>query len=304
MKFGEKLQKLRKEKGMSQEELAVRLHVSRQAVSKWENDQGYPETEKMLMIGNIFSVTMDYLLKDEGGEQLPQEQGYYASRECVQGYLHQEKKTTLRIAAGTLLCILSGLPILVFPKQEDVMSIFSMIIIAMGIAIFISIAFDKDEYKILEQEPLYFEHDHLQELKKENDGLQKKYKRLIVGGLLLIFLACIIAIISEDVLHMEEGPLDAAYLLLIAIAVYMFIYAGTSMEAYELLVNNEEYRRKKKGERFSWLYYVTIGCAAIVYVGLGMLFGKEAWRTGWVIIALTWLVTYGIINGINMHGKK
>ena len=55
MKFGEKLQKLRKEKGMSQEELAARLHVSRQAVSKWENDQGYPETEKMLMIGNIFS---------------------------------------------------------------------------------------------------------------------------------------------------------------------------------------------------------------------------------------------------------
>ena len=40
MKFGEKLQKLRKEKGMSQEELAARLHVSRQAVSKWENDQG------------------------------------------------------------------------------------------------------------------------------------------------------------------------------------------------------------------------------------------------------------------------
>ena len=90
MKFGEKLQKLRKEKGMSQEELAARLHVSRQAVSKWENDQGYPETEKMLMIGNIFSVTMDYLLKDEGGDQ-PQEQGFYASRECVQGYLQQEK---------------------------------------------------------------------------------------------------------------------------------------------------------------------------------------------------------------------
>ena len=98
MKFGEKLQKLRKEKGMSQEELAARLHVSRQAVSKWENDQGYPETEKMLMIGNIFSVTMDYLLKDEGGEQ-PQEQGFYASRECVQGYL-QEKRIRCGLLSG------------------------------------------------------------------------------------------------------------------------------------------------------------------------------------------------------------
>lgn len=178
MKFGEKLQKLRKEKGMSQEELAARLHVSRQAVSKWENDQGYPETEKMLMIGNIFSVTMDYLLKDEGGDQ-PQEQGFYASRECVQGYLQQEKRITLRIAVGTLLCILSGLPILIFPQLEDVMSVFSMLIIALGIAVFVSLSFDKDEYKILKQEPLYFDHDYLQELKGEHDGLQKNSSVLL-----------------------------------------------------------------------------------------------------------------------------
>ena len=302
MKFGEKLQKLRKEKGMSQEELAARLHVSRQAVSKWENDQGYPETEKMLMIGNIFSVTMDYLLKDEGGDQ-PQEQGFYASRECVQGYLQQEKRIKLRIAVGTLLCILSGLPILIFPQLEDVMSVFSMLIIALGIAVFVSLSFDKDEYKILKQEPLYFDHDYLQELKGEHDGLQKKFKRLIIGGLLLIFLSCIIAMISEDVLHMEEGLLDAVYLLLISTAVFLFIYAGCSMDTYELLVDNETYRKKKHGERFSWLYYVTIGCASILYVGLGMLFGKEAWRTGWILIAVTWLVTYGIVSGISMRKK-
>ena len=302
MKFGEKLQKLRKEKGMSQEELAARLHVSRQAVSKWENDQGYPETEKMLMIGNIFSVTMDYLLKDEGGEQ-PQEQGFYASRECVQGYLQQEKRITLRIAVGTLLCILSGLPVLIYPQQEDVMSIFSMILIALGIAVLVSLSFDKNEYKILKQEPLYFDHDHLQELKEENDGLQKKFKRLIIAGLLLIFLSCIIAIISEDVLHMEKEPMDAGYLLLISIAVFLFIYAGCSMDTYELLVDNETYRKKKHGNRYSWLYYVTLGCASILYVGLGMLFGKEAWRTGWILIAVTWLVTYGIVSGINMRKK-
>lgn len=302
MKFGEKLQKLRKEKGMSQEELAARLHVSRQAVSKWENDQGYPETEKMLMIGNIFSVTMDYLLKDEGGEQ-PQEQGFYASRECVQGYLQQEKRITLRIAVGTLLCILSGLPVLIYPQQEDVMSIFSMILIALGIAVLVSLSFDKNEYKILKQEPLYFDHDHLQELKEENDGLQKKFKRLIIAGLLLIFLSCIIAIISEDVLHMEKAPMDAGYLLLISIAVFLFIYAECSMDTYELLVDNETYRKKKHGNRYSWLYYVTLGCASILYVGLGMLFGKEAWRTGWILIAVTWLVTYGIVSGINMRKK-
>ena len=50
MTFGEKIQKLRKEAGLSQEELSYQLGVSRQAVSKWERDNGYPETEKIVRI--------------------------------------------------------------------------------------------------------------------------------------------------------------------------------------------------------------------------------------------------------------
>lgn len=69
MTFGEKLFKLRKEKGLSQEQLAWQVNTTRQAVSKWENDQGFPETEKLMMLGNIFSVSIDYLLKN-GGEEL------------------------------------------------------------------------------------------------------------------------------------------------------------------------------------------------------------------------------------------
>ena len=66
MTFGEKLFKLRKEKGLSQEQLAWQVNTTRQAVSKWENDQGFPETEKLMMLGNIFSVSIDYLLKNGG----------------------------------------------------------------------------------------------------------------------------------------------------------------------------------------------------------------------------------------------
>ena len=60
MTFGEKIQKLRKEAGLSQEELAHRLKVSRQAVSKWERDSGYPETEKIIWMSSIFNVSADY----------------------------------------------------------------------------------------------------------------------------------------------------------------------------------------------------------------------------------------------------
>ena len=64
MKFNEKLQKMRKEKGLSQEALAEMLDVSRQAISKWESGQSYPETDKLIAISEIFGVTVDSLLKD------------------------------------------------------------------------------------------------------------------------------------------------------------------------------------------------------------------------------------------------
>lgn len=68
MKFNEKLLKLRKEKGYSQEELAQMLGVSRQAISKWEVSDSYPEIENVLEISKLFQVSTDYLLNDQQEE--------------------------------------------------------------------------------------------------------------------------------------------------------------------------------------------------------------------------------------------
>lgn len=65
MTFSEKLSILRKRRGMSQEQLAEMLDVSRQSVSKWEAQQALPETAKIIMIANIFNVSIDTLLKDD-----------------------------------------------------------------------------------------------------------------------------------------------------------------------------------------------------------------------------------------------
>ena len=68
MKFSEKLQSLRKEKGLSQEKLAELLSVSRQAVSKWESGQTYPEIEKLIVLSDLFEITLDDLLRDRDTE--------------------------------------------------------------------------------------------------------------------------------------------------------------------------------------------------------------------------------------------
>ena len=65
MTFGEKLQALRKAQGLSQEELAQRINVSRQALSKWESGASVPDTENVIALSRLFGVSTDYLLLDE-----------------------------------------------------------------------------------------------------------------------------------------------------------------------------------------------------------------------------------------------
>ena len=65
MEFNEKLQELRKQKGLTQEELAEQLYVSRTAVSKWESGRGYPGIDSIRAIAAFFSVTVDQLLSSD-----------------------------------------------------------------------------------------------------------------------------------------------------------------------------------------------------------------------------------------------
>ena len=80
MTLGEKIQKHRKEKRMSQEDLAALLGVSRQAVSKWELNDTIPDTENVIQLGRILGVSLDYLLiperesHDECGKTGPENQ--------------------------------------------------------------------------------------------------------------------------------------------------------------------------------------------------------------------------------------
>ncbi len=63
--LGEKIQRLRKEKGMSQEQLAAQLTISRQAISKWELGESVPDTDNIVQLSKLFGVSTDYLLNDE-----------------------------------------------------------------------------------------------------------------------------------------------------------------------------------------------------------------------------------------------
>lgn len=96
MTFGEKLQGLRQKAGMSQDALAEKLNVSRQAVSRWERDETMPETEKVIALADLFGVTTDYLLRQQAEERRETEtapSGREQKRDWVErlGYLAKTK---------------------------------------------------------------------------------------------------------------------------------------------------------------------------------------------------------------------
>lgn len=113
MDFQEKLQTLRRKHGMSQEKLAARLGVSRQAVSKWESGQSRPDTEKLVALGDVFGISIDSLIRDAQDV----EQGTGASN-SVHGfrmrYEYKSKKTLfglplVHIHFGTGLYVAKGI---------------------------------------------------------------------------------------------------------------------------------------------------------------------------------------------------
>ena len=129
MTFGEKIQKLRKEAGLSQEELSYQLGVSRQAISKWERDNGYPETEKIVRMSKIFNVTLDYLLNEDNIQtpEIVAEQGIYVSREMAEGFLLYQKRKYLKIAIA--VGIMVGNLALPFMFSDISMLLFMLILI-------------------------------------------------------------------------------------------------------------------------------------------------------------------------------
>lgn len=108
MTLGEKLQGLRAEVGLCQEELAERLGVSRQAVSKWELDKTVPDVKYIVALSELFGVTTDCLLKNAEAAP-PQSQPPFASPEAITEAIHQSSAPGLFDRACLLLAAGGGL---------------------------------------------------------------------------------------------------------------------------------------------------------------------------------------------------
>jgi len=125
MAVSEKLYTLRKKSGLSQEQLAEQLHVSRQAISKWELGNAIPESDKLIAISNYFSVSLDYLLKDDE----PSNNISQTDEEIVPLSVNRTQRILGIVACigGVICLIIWGLLSILNPTVSNQMSESSMI---------------------------------------------------------------------------------------------------------------------------------------------------------------------------------
>ncbi len=122
MNFQEKLVKLRKEKGMTQEELAFEVGVSRQSVSKWETGEAEPSVSTLLSLSQTFGVSVDYLI-GSAEELSPAPAIRQVSLTEANAFLAASRKNAFWLALATLLCILSPVCLILLAALSESESI-------------------------------------------------------------------------------------------------------------------------------------------------------------------------------------
>ena len=213
MILAEKITEARKKNGWSQEEMAEKLSVSRQAVSKWESAQSTPDLQKVLRLAEIFGVSTDYLLKDELKSETGTEILEYAAEESsvrsvsmeeANAFMEWRRKTGPTLAGAVALCIISPALLIFLAGLSDShienisenmatgagISVL-LLLVAAAVVIFVSYSIHGQQYEYLEKERIetaYGVTGLVQERKKDYEST---FTRGIAAGVTLCILAVI-----------------------------------------------------------------------------------------------------------------
>ena len=293
MAFDENLQNLRRMKGMSQEQLAEQLGVSRQAISKYESGNGYPETEKLIAICEIFDCSMDVLIKgkitaDSSGEK--------------KKYENLQNKFSKGIALGVGIILLGVTILLGFAgvanaattaALEERYAIMGVIVllccILIAVPTFIMLGIEEENFdKKYPQLPHFY-------TEEEVEKFDKKFIKAIAFGVALILVG-VIAMIALYGLRMvgEESTMPTVILMgCVTIAAPVFTYFGIQKEKYDIEKYNQMHSEegKKREEKSGKICGVIMLTATAIFLASGWLF--DSWKMNWVVFPIG-----GILCGI------
>ena len=323
MILADKIIRLRKKNGWSQEDLAEKMNVSRQAVSKWESAQTVPDLEKILTLGNLFGVTTDYLLKDEieseefssGGEDSAVRRLTLAE---ANEYLAWEEKSSLRIAAATFLCVFSPIPLVFlagaaeaakYGVTENMATLAGItmlfLLIAAAVAVFISCGFKSEPYKFLEKEMFDTEYGVTGMVSERQKAYRPTYVRCNIIGIVLCVLSPVPvvagAMTGDEFLTVVTV---CVLLLLVAVGAAFLVAAGVRWSGMQKILQSGDYApaEKKRNEREAALSAVYWTLATAAY--LGWSFTTGGWKETWIVWPVAGVLYAAVLNLYRLFTKN
>lgn len=314
MILADKIIHLRKKAGWSQEELAEKMDVSRQSISKWEGTTSIPDLNKIIKLSQIFGVSTDYLLKDnieqaeftgeDADENFPM-----IGLSSATDYIEENIKATNIIARGVIMCIYGIIPlILLMGLSEGEEAIVSepyaisigmaIILVVATIAVMLFIRADhlKRDHDMFEEGRFELEYGVKSVIKGRYEDFSKYYiNRLSIGvGL------CIISAIPLLVAGAFDAPdrllmMMLALLLAIAgVAVYILIPVASIKEVYMCILREDEYSLRYKKENAKVEKFAAFYWPIVVAIYLGWSLYTANWDITWVVWPVAGLVFAGI----------
>lgn len=285
MNFGENLQNLRKMSHISQEELAEKLNVSRQAISKWESNDCYPETEKLIKICEIFNCSMDTILK---GKVQKQNETTKTSYEKIMNNLSKG------IALGVFLILLGTTFLLgIISRSTDEQNIITGVIILLifvlfAIPIFIIRGLEIETFK--RKNPI-LENFYTSE---EIDKYDKVFSKALVISISIIILGVIVfmALYGFKIFNGNVIMQVSILMIFITISTPILVYHGIQKDKYDIEKHNKANNYIKVNEELlGKISGVIMIMATIIYFILGFIW--NLWKYNWLIYPIC-----GMICGI------
>ncbi len=330
MILADKIIELRKKSGWSQEELAEKVHVSRQSVSKWEGAQSVPDLEKIILLSQIFGVSTDYLLKDDMEEQdyVPStdvemdESVRRVSMEEASAFLNTKEKTTGLVALGVVLCILSPLTLIAMlgaselgklPFSENVAGGIGIVVllfmVIIAVAMFVYVGMQTGKYEYLEKDIIETEYGVSGMVKERKKSWEVKYARNNIIGVCLCIFAAIPVVVSS--FFDEAGALVlctvCVTLVCVAIGVYLFITVGIPWESCQKLLQEGDYTVEKKKNRNKWGGLIAAYWLVVVAIFLFVSMTSNNWGFAgvyWPVAGIIFAVLCCIGKTIGQVTKK
>lgn len=306
MILADKIIQLRKKNGWSQEELANQMNVSRQSVSKWESAQSVPDLEKILLLGRIFGVSTDYLLKDEleteeysvEEQQTEGSQIRRVSMEEANEFLNIRKQTARPVALAVVLCILSPVCLLLLgtasemhliPLSEDQAGGMSLIVllvmIAAAVATFISNGMKTKRFEYMEKEAIETEYGVSGMVRERQKQYKDTYTRYCMTGVCCCILSAVpvFACMGLQANDLVSAAGVSMTLVLVSAGVYLFVVSGTYWSGMEQLLQEGDFTKEAKEKKkitgtISGVYWLI---ATAIYLGCS--FATDAWDRSWII---------------------